>query len=75
MTPAYIFKVATEPAGLRGDVDLSGSVTIDDVTALIDILLQGTEAPATADCDLSGGVTIDDVTGLIDYLLSGNWAN
>ena len=74
MTPAYIFKVkGDEPVGLRGDVDLSGDVSIDDVTALIDYLLMGTEAPATADCDLSGDVSIDDVTCLIDYLLTGNW--
>ncbi len=62
-----------EPAVVRGDVDGNGSVTIDDVTTLIDILLSGAEAPAGADCDLNGAVTIDDVTSLIDYLLSGNW--
>ncbi len=60
-------------AGLRGDVDGSGNVSIDDVTALIDILLSGSTAPASADCDMSGSVTIDDVTALIDYLLSGTW--
>jgi hypothetical protein len=74
-TPAYIFKAKAEPAGLRGDVNEDEVVSIDDVTALIDILLQGTEAPATADSDLSGGISIDDVTCLIDYLLTGNWPN
>jgi hypothetical protein len=64
-----------EPTYPRGDVNEDNAVNIDDVTALIDILLQGTEAPATADCDLSGGVSIDDVTCLIDFLLSGHWPN
>ena len=67
------FVVPTD--GLRGDVDGNGSVTIDDVTALIDYLLgtAGSINEANADCDLSGGITIDDVTALIDYLLSGTW--
>ena len=64
--------------GLRGDVDGNGSVTIDDVTALIDYLLGGDSSLvnlANADCNLDGGVTIDDVTELIDYLLGGEWHN
>jgi hypothetical protein len=58
-------------AGLRGDVDDSGSVTIDDVTALIDYLLGSNNNinVGNADVDESGGVTIDDVTALIDMLL------
>ena len=59
--------------GLRGDVNEDHAVTIADVTALIDILLSGTAAPASADCNLDHGVTIADVTALIDYLLTGNW--
>lgn len=62
-----------EPEFLRGDVNGNNAVTIDDVTALIDILLNDFEAPAAADCNLSGTVTIDDVTALIDYLLSDRW--
>ena len=64
-----------EPQVLRGDVNGDESVTIADVTALIDLLLAGGEAPAAADCNLDEGVTIADVTALIDYLLSGNWPN
>ena len=62
-----------EPAIIRGDVDGDESVSISDVTALIDYLLTGTEAPEAADCDLDHGVSISDVTTLIDYLLSGEW--
>ena len=63
---------------LRGDVDNSNTVTIDDVTALIDYLLSGDASKVNlqaADCDNSTTVTIDDVTTLIDYLLSGAWKN
>ena len=58
---------------IRGDVDRDGNVNIADVTTLIDYLLSGQTAPATADCDKDGNVNIADVTTLIDYLLSGNW--
>ena len=58
---------------LRGDVDGDGNVSIADVTALIDILLSGTAAPAAADADEDGTVGIADVTTIIDYLLSGHW--
>ena len=61
------------PASTRGDVNGDGSVTIADVTALIDILLSGASAPAGADCNLDNSVTIADVTALIDYLLSHSW--
>jgi hypothetical protein len=58
---------------LRGDVNNDQTVTITDVTALIDILLTGDTAPAIADCNNDNGVTITDVTALIDYLLTGAW--
>ncbi len=64
------------PATLRGDVDKNGIVNIDDVSTLIDYLLDGNSTAIdmnAADCDLSGEVAIDDVTKLIDFLLSGNW--
>ena len=54
-----------------GDVDGDGKVSIDDVTALIDILLSGSSA-ATAVVDGNGSVNIDDLTYLIDMLLNGN---
>ncbi len=60
-------------AGLRGDVNDDGHVSIADVSALIDYLLSGETAPVGADCNLSGNVSIADVSSLIDYLLSGQW--
>ena len=61
---------------LRGDVNGSGSVSIDDVTCLIDYLLSGNASGvslAGADCNQDGGISIDDLTSLIDYLLSNSW--
>ena len=58
---------------VRGDVNDDNNVNIADVTALIDILLGGTEAPAGADCNNDNNVNIADVTVLIDFLLTGNW--
>lgn len=55
-----------------GDVDLDGEVGIADVTALIDIILTGSSAPAEADVDQNDNVGISDVTTLIDWLLTGN---
>lgn len=55
-----------------GDVDGDGKVNIDDVTALIDILLSGGTASGDADVDGDGIVKIADITALIDMLLTGN---
>ena len=69
-----LFIEKVQPDFIRGDVDGDNNVSISDVTALIDILLSGAEAPAAADCDLDTNVSISDVTALIDFLLSGSWA-
>ena len=68
--PGYF---TAKDANLRGDVNGDNSVSIGDVTALIDILLSGETAPQTADCNQDSSVNISDVTALIDYLLSGKW--
>ena len=52
-----------------GDVNGDGNVNISDVTALIDILLNGGNAPASADVNGDNQVNIADVTALIDMLL------
>ncbi len=59
---------------MRGDVNMDGAVTIDDVSSLIDYLLNGTGGdPVAADCDQNGVVSIDDLARLIDYLLKEVW--
>jgi hypothetical protein len=54
-----------------GDVNHSGDVTIADVSALIDYLLDSTSPCCTICADVNGmdGVTIADVSALIDMLL------
>ena len=79
----YMFNVASfenyvepQPEFVRGDVNKSGNVNIEDVTALIDYLLGGDASLVNldaCDCDESGSVNIEDVTALIDYLLNGIW--
>ena len=61
---------------LRGDVDQDGTITIADVTALIDYVLSHDAtaiSTASADCDQDGDITIADVTALIDRILAGQW--
>ena len=61
-------------AVLRGDVNCDGQVKIEDVTALIDLLLGGgTISNPAADCNIDARVNISDVTALINYLLRGTW--
>lgn len=70
---AYIINV-TVPTAKRGDVNGDGSVTIADVTALIDYLLSGNDSAiilANTDVDNNGSISISDVTALIDMLLTG----
>ena len=55
-----------------GDINGDGTISISDVTGLIDLLLSGGDMPSYADANGDGAVTIKDVTDLIDMLLSGN---
>ncbi|MBR7012195.1 MAG: hypothetical protein IKI10_04815, partial [Muribaculaceae bacterium] len=66
----------TGSSTMRGDVNGDGSVTIADVSALIDYLLTGDATGvnlAGANCNGDSDVNIADVSALIDYLLSGSW--
>ncbi len=58
-----------------GDVDHDGTVSISDVTALIDYLLTGDNGACLVcgDVETDGIISIGDVTALIDYLLSNHW--
>ena len=53
-----------------GDVNNDGKISIDDVTALIDMLLSNSGTNDNADVNSDGKVSIDDVTALIDILLN-----
>ena len=68
--------IISKPAFARGDVNGDGSVSISDVTVLIDYLLNSNTSGvniSAADCNQDGSVNIGDVTVLIDYLLKGTW--
>ena len=67
-----LFDNGPAPHGFEpGDVNHDGSVTIKDVTVLIDYLLGAGASicPTCADVSGDGNVTIKDVTTLIDMLL------
>ena len=68
-------EAGSEPSYKVGDVNKDGSVSIADVTALIDYLLGGdADDIDTTAANVNGddGISIADVTALIDLLLSGN---
>ncbi len=72
--------VEPQPQVLRGDVNGNGAVNMDDLTALIYYLVNGTEVnvPNTAACNSADDTTVvnmDDLTALIDYLVYGHWSN
>jgi M6 family metalloprotease-like protein len=67
------FTVLENGSPLIGDVNDDGLIDIDDVTALIDMLLNGeTSQSEVADVDGNGQINIHDVTALIDYILTGD---
>ncbi len=58
----------------KGDVNGDKSVTIADVTALVNIILGKSQAPASGVANVNGedGVTIADVTALVNIILGKN---
>ena len=53
---------------LKYDVDISGTVSISDVTTLLDVLAGSATAYTNCDLNEDYSVTISDVTTLLDYL-------
>lgn len=69
----YLINTYYEPDFMIGDVDGDGQVSIGDVSALIDYLLNGLEINMdSADMDQDSQVGIGDVSALIDYILNSN---
>ena len=66
--------ITAPAAGIKGDVNGDGEVSIGDVSALIDVLLGGHTDTAMADVNDDGEVSIGDITKLIDILLNGESA-
>ena len=64
------------PAGKRGDVNMNGTVDVDDITDLIGYVLNGDSTGldlSAANCDQIEGIDIEDVTALINFVLNGSW--
>ena len=75
-TTIIVTVAGEEPSFIRGDVNGDGSVTVSDVTTLIDYLLGMNPQPinvAAVDCNQDNTESISDVTVLIDYLLGLGW--
>ena len=67
------FTVTVTRGSIPGDVDMDGSVSIADVTTLVDIIFGSVLTNydrAAADLDSDGRITIADATMLIDKILS-----
>ena len=71
-----LWRLTKQGGLLRGDADDDGTVTIADVTTIIDYILSGDNNGINldnADCDQDGTTGIADVTTIIDYILTGTW--
>lgn len=55
-----------------GDLNGDGKLSINDVTELIDLLLNGEDLPAYCDVNGDGNITINDITALINMVLNAN---
>ena len=70
-----IFVVSEEENWLIGDVNKDNTITVSDVTVLVDIILGNITNPGelynmdAADVNKDGIVSIADVTGLVDLIL------
>ena len=69
---AYPMPFERAETALRGDVNGDKSVTIADVTALVNIILGKGETVAAADVNGDKSVTIADVTALVNLILGKN---
>ena len=72
---ALVAFTANAQSTLKGDVNGDGSISITDVTMLVDVILTG--LPQDTDTSIydingDGNVTISDVTVLVDMILNGN---
>ena len=72
-----------QPTVKRGDVDGNGEVTMDDLSLLINYMVDPlnyidlVNFDNTAICDDlgSGEVGMDDLSALINFMVAGAWAN
>lgn len=81
IVPFHTLVDQPQPTVLRGDVDESGEVDLDDLATLINFLLTDNYDLINYDnaaiCDEPNNDVVDmnDLTALINYLLTDQWAN
>ena len=56
---------------LKGDVNGDGSVSITDVTVLVEMILSGNTTTSRADINDDGTVSVTDVMELVEIILNG----
>ena len=66
----YAYEFIVMPLVQPGDVNHDGILGIEDVTTLIDIILDNSTPTPECDVNQDGSVDIADVTDLIDYILA-----
>ena len=74
-TSTFTMAFPEEPQVIKGDVNNDGSVSIADVTQLIDYILGGDPTSVNllaADVDNNGDIGVSDITALIDMILNGH---
>ncbi|MBO7610225.1 MAG: phosphodiester glycosidase family protein [Muribaculaceae bacterium] len=65
-------RVPDEPAGIKGDLDGSGIIDVEDVNAMINIILKLktiSEYPGNGDMDNNGFIDVEDVNAVINIIL------
>ncbi|MBR6284036.1 MAG: hypothetical protein IKR25_07060, partial [Muribaculaceae bacterium] len=55
--------------GVKGDLDGSGAVDVDDLNMIINIMLGKAETTSAADVTGDGSVDVDDMNAIINIML------
>ena len=69
------YGVLSCPIAMTGDVNNSGSLSLADISGLVNSVFKGGATPmpcqAIADVNCSGAVTATDIIGLVNYIFKG----
>ena len=63
------FKFASKGAGVKGDVDGSGNVDVDDLNLIINMMLGKADKTPAGDVTGDGNVDVDDMNAIINIML------
>ena len=68
---ALAYATSIQAAAIRGDVDGNGEISINDVTILVEYILNESNPPTIADVNGDGEISVSDVLMLVEILLEG----